>query len=548
MAGYLMSGFNTISNRWCFAYAFCICAILMFQISDFTELSKQELAFVCIFELFYFAFCYFVIGKNYYNKNVFIFLALATFLLISCWALEERGKKMVLPICLFLTCLSVYYSSFQMYQVNNNVVSFVKKGMPYNYYKESQYASFAQSKAARQDSTFYRVAGSSISNETLCSSFYWGINGITNYTSLQYPNYTQWLKEMELPWTYTMLRIYGLQNESSMLTLNNVKYYVLREGAGKTVPYGFQEIEQIQNGKNTDIILENDYALPIGYTYETYFDDSKYAELPVLGKKEVQLQSVVLKEHPKNSNIIEASMKMSAQQIPIEVTKMQGLCWNNGILKVNEAGASITLTFVGLPATETYLRVVNLDLTNNDSESHWSLIATTGITSASAHFAADAYLYAHGQKTQLLNLGYTESGYTTCTITFPSPGTFMLEDLEIWCQPVNNYANQINALREEVLENIETNWRGLTGTISVSKDKMLCIAIPYDEGWSAYVDGEKAKLYQANTAFMAVELSAGEHEIELRYWTPGLTAGITLSIIGAIGLIAIAVCCRKKKV
>ena len=80
---------------------------------------------------------------------------------------------------------------------------------------------------------------------------------------------------------------------------------------------------------------------------------------------------------------------------------------------------------------------------------------------------------------------------------------------------------------------------GVTGTVSVSKDKFLCLSIPYMDGWKAYVDGEEVKLYQANTAFMGVELPAGDHEIELKYWIPGLTIGIFMSGVGVICFIAI---------
>ena len=76
---------------------------------------------------------------------------------------------------------------------------------------------------------------------------------------------------------------------------------------------------------------------------------------------------------------------------------------------------------------------------------------------------------------------------------------------------------------------------------------MLCIAIPYDGGWSAYVDGEKVPVYQANTAFMAIELEAGDHDIELKYWTPGLTVGIVLTCLGVVSLAAIIVWEQRKK-
>lgn len=206
----------------------------------------------------------------------------------------------------------------------------------------------------------------------------------------------------------------------------------------------------------------------------------------------------------------------------------------------------MTLAMEGLPKSETYLRVVNLDLTSNTSTRRWDLQASAGGITASAHFIADAELYSNGMKNQLLNLGYAENGYTTCVLTFPQKGTFILDDLQIWCQPMGKFGEQIETLREEPLENIKTNWRGLTGTISLSKDKILCVSVPYSEGWTAYVDGEKSDILQVNTAFMGIELTAGEHKIEFRYWTPGLTLGIVLSIVGLILLVGFVFCWRKK--
>ena len=90
-------------------------------------------------------------------------------------------------------------------------------------------------------------------------------------------------------------------------------------------------------------------------------------------------------------------------------------------------------------------------------------------------------------------------------------------------------------------------WGGVTGTISVSTDKFLCLSIPYMKGWKAYVDGEEVTLYQANTAFMGVELPAGEHVVSLRYWIPGLTAGLIMSGIGVVCLIVIIVFSRRRQ-
>ena len=198
------------------------------------------------------------------------------------------------------------------------------------------------------------------------------------------------------------------------------------------------------------------------------------------------------------------------------------------------------------------MRIVGFDPTpGNDGDSWdssvWDILVGTDSTQSTARFVADNYVYAHGVKTQLVYLGNSPDGYTTCTITFPKKGAVLLSGLEIWCQPMDHYAEQIEALRAEPLENVDTNWRGLTGTISTTKDKFLCFSIPYDEGWTAYVDGEKTELMQANIGFMGVELPAGDHAIELKYWPPGLSAGIALSCAGVAGAAALVIWQRRRK-
>ena len=145
-------------------------------------------------------------------------------------------------------------------------------------------------------------------------------------------------------------------------------------------------------------------------------------------------------------------------------------------------------------------------------------------------------------------MGQSVSGIKTITIIFPQIGTFKLKDLEVWCQPMDEYSRHIAKLGEEVLENIETDWNSLRGTIDTSKEKLLCVSIPWLEGWKAYVDGEEVELYHANTAFMALELPEGEHNVVLKYWLPGLTLGLVLSALGVVALIGVIYLQRKRMV
>lgn len=549
--GYIMSGFNTFSNRWCFAYALCISAIIMFEIPLFLEANKDILRLVCTLLIIYFIFCYFLIEPKYFKIVPFVLLACCILLFIIFLPFRCKYRRIFLLSAFIVTCISVYYSSFLMYDPTqkNYVTEFAKESDAYNFYEKSQYMSLYQyqKQKPKPNKDFYRVAGSDISREAVNASFYTNMNGLSHFDSIYYQSYMNWLKEMELSHRGGNIEHYGIEGHSPALTLANIKYYIMTDGKKKVQPYGFKKVGQIENNGRKDAILENEKFLPVGYTYDTYLPNEKYQPLFALAKQDAQTQAVILNEAPKSKNIREIAVTTDSYQIPIAAIDYDGVSWEKGVLKVKNENAAMTLSFPGDPNRETYLRIVALDLTAGSSSRRWNLSAETEKTRITASFTADAYLYSNEMKTQILDLGYSEEGYSTCKITFPQKGTFKLKDLQIWCQSMDNYEKHIDALREEVLENVETNWRGLTGDISVSKDKMLCIAIPYDKGWSAYVDGQKVKLYQANTAFMAVELSAGNHEVELRYWTPGLTAGIILSVIGFVSLILLIIYWRKKK-
>lgn len=84
----------------------------------------------------------------------------------------------------------------------------------------------------------------------------------------------------------------------------------------------------------------------------------------------------------------------------------------------------------------------------------------------------------------------------------------------------------------------------LTGKISVADGQKIMTSIPYDEGWSVWIDGEKAETEMFAGTFMAVKCPAGEHEVRFSYTSPGVTAGFAVSIISI--LIALLYFCSER--
>lgn len=76
---------------------------------------------------------------------------------------------------------------------------------------------------------------------------------------------------------------------------------------------------------------------------------------------------------------------------------------------------------------------------------------------------------------------------------------------------------------------------------------LLVISDAYYPGWQAWVDGQPAKIYRANHALRAVEISPGKHRVEFRYLPTSLQLGFLLSVIGGIMLISLPCLNFKKK-
>ncbi len=70
-----------------------------------------------------------------------------------------------------------------------------------------------------------------------------------------------------------------------------------------------------------------------------------------------------------------------------------------------------------------------------------------------------------------------------------------------------------------------------TAKIDLNRDNLVFFSVPYDEGWTAYVNGEKAEIEKVNVGFMAVLAPAGDCEIYFEYETPGLSMGIMVTAV-----------------
>ena len=109
-------------------------------------------------------------------------------------------------------------------------------------------------------------------------------------------------------------------------------------------------------------------------------------------------------------------------------------------------------------------------------------------------------------------------------------------NLIMYLMDYDEYLSWIDEVRKSEMEIITYKKDDyIKGKVNVTEDRTtLFTSIPYDEGWSVYVDGKKTKYDKLLTAFIGLDLEKGEHIIEFKYLPKGLILGCITSFITLI--------------
>lgn len=129
-----------------------------------------------------------------------------------------------------------------------------------------------------------------------------------------------------------------------------------------------------------------------------------------------------------------------------------------------------------------------------------------------------------------------------------------IEKYGSYMQPISN--NNVQMTEEEYLQECSNraasacdsfryDSSGFTATISLESPNLVFFSVPYDEGWTATVNGKPADVEEVDNGFMAVAAEAGDNTIVFHYTTPGLHAGAALTAGGVVLFAAYMLICWK---
>lgn len=83
-------------------------------------------------------------------------------------------------------------------------------------------------------------------------------------------------------------------------------------------------------------------------------------------------------------------------------------------------------------------------------------------------------------------------------------------------------------------------------TVTSASETLCVVAVAHYPAWRATVNGMKARVHKANHAFMAIEVPAGESQVELRYVDKGFLYGGGISLAGWLALCGVGLRRRRR--
>lgn len=587
------SGFAGRTQRWCYVYIFWIAMIVVEMLPKMLEQNTKVFVKSCICTLGY-LLIYLVIAYNS-DKGIssgilWLFVYVILLIVVNFTdAAKEKGRWFYI-LLIGILCIEVTMKSYDLYSPKgaNYIAEFADSGR----LDDAAWDNASTALEMVDDDSLYRTDVVSYPMSKKYNQMNYGlrnyVNGISSYYSFSDNRICQYSLDLGNSQQNIKFLILDWDQRTVLNELSGVKYLATTHSSNGKIPYGYilrglREKEFSDGHSEMEYLYENQYALPLMYTYNSYIPEDTYARLQTNEKEQAMLQGVVLEEgvdYPKTNlefnynvlldkdNIIEQMKAYFADNDSVEVYDDHFIVKNdNTSVMLNvEPGIIGELYWVvegnryhsenmissQLSEMKTYLNRYDLrgmekiskDWSANDVS---TLNVQMGDDSDTCTILNNTYQYYFGTRDSLLNLGYMETS-DTITLNFGKAGEYSFDDLKLISQPMDDYEQKIGNLKSTEVRNVTTENNSISGNVYSDDKKMVCISVPYSEGWKAYINGEETKVYPANGMNMAVMVDAGSSEIYLQYETPGLYLGciISLTALGSVLVYFVVIGIYKK--
>lgn len=516
--GQATNGFRYITNRWSFSMALLVSYDL---VNEWDVLSDYKFILTIFTVLITVGLT--VLGAN---VNIIVPLGLCLIFVAVLWTKDIVFKsfriKQVLMIAIIVISVS-FTANWYYLPVGANYANRAISNIDASTIVEDGTANCIKNNVF--DDSFYRFSGSDL---VVNSSLLSGTHSTDYYWSLSNKYISRFRNDISIS-EYSLMNYREYSKRSGLLTLANVKYYIMPKNDSSIVPYGFSMYKETDD----NLIYINDNYLPFGYTYKHVMSYENWLELNSLDKEYAMLSNVVIDGECKDSSFF----KPISKNIEYEIKAEDGIKIENNTFVVENTNSKVHIQFDALDDCCLYIDIIGLNYSDGKS---WlnNPISSISIDISNADGIIDTISYAneddkyqYGRDSFVSYLGFNQKT-NDIYISFSNIGKYHFDDIAIIGTPMEEYSNNIADLSNDCLKNIVFDNNKVSGNITIDESKTLLLSIPYSKYWTAKVDDEKANVLIGNGRYIAINLNEGSHTIELKYDNKLMDYGAIISILG----------------
>ena len=489
---------NMFLHRYAWIFSTLLIYISAEVLNRFKDIKLWNILFSMTFLLFgYLATIYF---KNHYSflTKLNILLTLE-FLVVYLLLLLALIKKLISPK-IFSILILIFTISEISFNTSSQLNGITKE---WGFASRSTYDKNIPSMEAileytkQQPDTFTRTE--KLQTQTGNDSMKFNYNGISQFSSVRNRSASTTLDKLGFKSSGTNLNLRYANNTIIADSLFGISYNISEAYPDK---YGFHPSYQ----KDNLTLYKNQFALPIAFATQSLYKDVTFNDHTLDNQTQFLNQIAGLNEeyfYPINHHTDSGD----------SVVNLNG---------TDTEDATISYSIEVPDNSQVYLSMTKLNF-SNDKKKQVDII----VNGEKKSFTTDnAFTF--------FNLGYTENKQTfDIQVKFPGNAQVSFESPTFYRLDTKKYTGAIGKIKENPVE-VSSYKNKVTVNYKVKNETSIFFTIPYDRGWSAYQNGKKLQIQQAQTGFMKIDVPEGEGTITLSFIPKGFIAGASCSLIAII--------------
>ena len=489
---------NMFLHRYAWIFSTLLIYISAEVLNRFKDIKLWNILFSMTFLLFgYLATIYF---KNHYSFLTKLNILLTIeFLVVYLLLLLALIRKMI-SLKIFSILILIFTISEISFNASSQLNGITKE---WGFASRSTYDKDIPSMEAileytkQQPDTFTRTE--KLQTQTGNDSMKFNYNGISQFSSVRNRSASTTLDKLGFKSSGTNLNLRYANNTIIADSLFGISYNISETYPDK---YGFHPSYQ----KDNLTLYKNQFALPIAFATQSLYKDVTFNDHTLDNQTQFLNQIAGLNEeyfYPINHHTDSGD----------NVVNLNG---------TDTEDATISYSIEVPDNSQVYLSMTKLNF-SNDKKKQVDII----VNGEKKSFTTDnAFTF--------FNLGYTEHKQTfDIQVKFPGNAQVSFESPTFYRLDTKKYTEAIRKIKENPVE-VSSYKNKVTVNYKVKNETSIFFTIPYDRGWSAYQNGKKIQIQQAQTGFMKIDVPEGEGTITLSFIPKGFVAGASCSLIAII--------------